>query len=353
MLQRAQVGLFDIVVLKGADGGELLNWLNGNGFHVPEEALDVISSYASNGWVFAAARLAGPGDSRRVSRPHPLAFTFATKRAIYPLRLTGIENGSCEIELFVFGEQRAAARHFRTEFCGVPQEIAKKDSPDHKFAPFSLARPGEFRIATDELKKFALPALVVTKLSGKLRPAEMRNDAEIAWVDYSPRVPTRYSREAALTRSLNWGIGILVAGTLLFYAMGGTGRIEMRKRVAAVSIVALIAAVAHYAFAEIVPIRVEKMKGFARTSFRNLELALWIYEEDNPGKGPITFEQLEKDFANRGPMVNAFTREPIREEATPGNITLHSTKTNTVVRWYDINGVDYEMATFGSEPGGD
>ena len=346
VLQRAQVGLFDTVVLKGADGGELLNWLNGNGFHVPAEALDVISTYASNHWFFAAARLNAPVDRKAVSRPHPLAFTFATERAIYPLRLTGIENGSCEIELFVFGETRASARHFQTEFCGVPLEIAKEDLPDTRLTAFSPPRPGEFRIATDELKKFALPAAVVTKLSGKLSPADMRKDAEIAWVEYSPRVPTRYSREAALTRSLNWGVGIFVAGSLLFYAMGASGRIEMRKRVTAVSIVALIAAVAHYAFAEIVPVRTVKTKGWPISFFKILDLALWIYEQDNPEKGPITFGRLEKDFAYSR-VVNAFTREPIREEATPGNITLHPTTTNTVVRWYDINGVGHDLITIG------
>ena len=165
-------------------------------------------------------------------------------------------------------------------------------------------------------------------------------------MEYSPRVPTRYSREAALTRSLNWGIGFFVAGSLLFYWMMGNGRSEMRKRVAEVSIVALIAAVGHYAIAEIAPIRVEKMKGSAHTRFKNLDLALWIYEQDNPEKGPITFGRLEKDFAYSR-VVNAFTREPIREEATPGNITLHPTTTNTVVRWYDINGVGHDLITIG------
>ena len=125
VIGRETVGVYDTVILKSGEGGggrEVVRWLNDHGFHTPTNALPVIASYATQGWVFAAARLKRSDTNVVEIRPHPLGFTFKTERPVYPLRLTGIENEDCLIELFVFGNERAEADRFKVEFCGHPTE---------------------------------------------------------------------------------------------------------------------------------------------------------------------------------------------------------------------------------------
>jgi hypothetical protein len=76
----------------------------------------IIADYAKQGWVFAAAKLSRPDATDKTS-PHPLAFMFKADRAVYPLRLTGVENHRCLVELYVFGESRAELPGFTVEQC--------------------------------------------------------------------------------------------------------------------------------------------------------------------------------------------------------------------------------------------
>jgi hypothetical protein len=92
VLDRKSVGVYDTVTLSGRDGRALLEWLNAHGFYTPTSALPVISGYATQGWVFAAATINRDAVTKANSRPHPLSFIFSTDKAVYPLRLTGVEN---------------------------------------------------------------------------------------------------------------------------------------------------------------------------------------------------------------------------------------------------------------------
>ena len=110
VLTRQVVGIYDTTTLTSADGRALLHWLNRHGFHTPATALPVISDYSKQGWMFVAATINRDAPGIDSSRPHPLAFTFLSEKPVYPLRLTGVENTHCSIELFSAVQQYALER---------------------------------------------------------------------------------------------------------------------------------------------------------------------------------------------------------------------------------------------------
>jgi len=178
---RQIVGIYDTATLTGTNGTALVEWLNGNGYKTPTSALPVISSYAAQGWVFVAATIHREASAGNESRPHPLCFTFATAKPVYPLRLTGIENTTCSIELFVFGPDMAKVTGFNVEYCGTPRPTAgpldrRSSLPRELFGP---CEPGDYGIGNPEVCGLVFPATVTTKLVGKLTAQDMQLDARL------------------------------------------------------------------------------------------------------------------------------------------------------------------------------
>ncbi len=87
---------------------------------VPTNAEPVIASYVKDGWVFVATKVRRDKPDNETSTPHPLSFTFKTDKPVYPMRLTGLDNGPLSVELYVFGPSRAKAAHFKVESCVKP-----------------------------------------------------------------------------------------------------------------------------------------------------------------------------------------------------------------------------------------
>ena len=114
-VQRA--GVFDATTIRSDHPNALLEWLEKNGYQTPKSAEPAIRHYLEQGWVFVASKVrCALADSKHTAL-HPLVFTFAARTPVYPTRLTAINNGACAIDLYVFGKQRATARHFGTVRC--------------------------------------------------------------------------------------------------------------------------------------------------------------------------------------------------------------------------------------------
>lgn len=219
VLNKATLGIYDTVTLSGRDGGALLDWLNVNGYQTPSNALPVIASYASDGWVFVATRLNRPQATHRRGDLPPVAFTFKTERAVYPMRLTGVDNGPLAVELYVFGEGRAEATGFEVEYCGQPFQYrapvaeSRVESPEYDW--FRGPKPGEYRFGMDEICWFAFPAAVTTKLTATLQTRDMKKDVWIRWKSFRETHPTLYSEEAAVNAALRLGVCVGVIGLLV------------------------------------------------------------------------------------------------------------------------------------------
>ena len=140
----------------------------------------VIESYVKDGWVFVAAKVVRNQSERQTSTPHPLSFTFRTDKAVYPMRLTGVDNGPLQVELYVFADRRAAASHFKATRCTQPNYPTLAGWPgywgDDKLI---VAHPG--------LTEWVGGSPVATKLKATLLPEQMRQDVWLEWRDFAEK----------------------------------------------------------------------------------------------------------------------------------------------------------------------
>ena len=189
ILDRKLVGIFETTTISSRDPKTLENWLHENGFFLATNAGPVIASYVKDGWVFVAAKVRRDRSDSETSTPHPLSFTYKTDKPVYPVRLTGLNSPSLSVDLYVFGDGRATAPHFKVESCTRP----------------NLVHP--------LLRQWVGDSSVATKLTATLSPAEMRQDV---WLDQSSffleHKNRLFSRHGALTIALNWGAGLFAAG---------------------------------------------------------------------------------------------------------------------------------------------
>jgi hypothetical protein len=365
ILARQTVGVFDTVTLSSPDGAALTRWLNENGFAVPAAAAPVIADYATQGWVFAAAKLSRPDASGKTS-PHPLAFKFKTDRAVYPLRLTGVENDRCLVELYVFGASRAELPGFKVEQClatEFPKELPKGTSPndDRDRLPFREPSPGQLRIRHTALRSLVAGSTVGTKLTGTLDAAAMSRDAYFTWVPFERRLESFYSQEAAGIRAMNLGAAVLMltfpcVGFWLWRTNGGWTLRLLARVLGGAAVVGMV-----YFFA-LPKVEVRVSRGIYASLFgrqmnwRQLDggiqqLELELRSKENRSALPQAWNvqtllvALEPYFRSEDPLQNVFTGEPLREEATPGNLLFRPTARGTEVLWHDVDCVEHILAT--------
>jgi hypothetical protein len=213
-VQRA--GVFDATTIRGTNPRAVLEWLENNGFAAPKSIEPVVRDYVQRGWVFVASNVRREGTAGAVTSLHPLAFTFATAALVYPLKLTGVDNGDCTVDLYVFGQKRAAASHFHAVRC----DRVANNLPD------GLRKPWKswLQIKDAEVLNCISNATVGTKLSAELTPRQMNSDAEITWRWFATKASVVYSRTGAALVALNIGVPLAVFGWLLVGAgRGGWG----------------------------------------------------------------------------------------------------------------------------------
>ena len=142
VISRKGVGAFDTTVVASADAGALRRWLTENGYHVPDAADAIVAEYVRDGWVFVASKLTRDADDAEVRRVHPLAFTFPTREAVYPMRLTGALEESLALELYVLGDSRAEVDGLEVDCCTGSLEDDLDPDTRSDDAPRELRRRG-------------------------------------------------------------------------------------------------------------------------------------------------------------------------------------------------------------------
>ncbi|MDM8549864.1 DUF2330 domain-containing protein [Desulfobacterales bacterium HSG2] len=110
VLERRIAGVYDIAVLSSADAGALGGWLNRNGFAFPASRTDVLEHYTRKGWVYAAMRIDRKSLGKdeiselRTGELQPVRFSFPADEAVYPLRISSVNAGETEIQLYVLAD---------------------------------------------------------------------------------------------------------------------------------------------------------------------------------------------------------------------------------------------------------
>ena len=209
-VQRA--GVFDATTIRGEHPRAVLEWLVKNGYETPKSAEPAIRHYVEEGWVFVASKVrCGDADSKHTAL-HPLVFTFAARAPVYPTRLTAINNGACAIDLYVFGQHRATARHFGALRCDY---VASSLRPAPKSSRSALG------ISDPEVLAMIGDSPVGTKLSARLSPGQMASDVNLHSTWFWSKGAAVYSYSGALMIALNVALPLAALSWLLIGASRG------------------------------------------------------------------------------------------------------------------------------------
>jgi hypothetical protein len=338
VLDRQLAGVFETTTLTARDPSALRDWLNTNGYALPKEVEPVIADYLRDGWMFVASKVRRDSTSNETGSLHPLSFTFAAKEPVYPLRLTGVGNGNLEVDLFVFGPERAKVAGFKVRDGLRPQILDATTE--------SLQLGGRFQslpLAHPALQEAAGNAAFVTRLQGTLTPEQMRQDAVIQWDGFGEVRDVRYSRQGALLTVLNWtgsALCLFFVGVAAVARWRGVEPTRYAKGMVAVVAVAAVTTGIGYAQLEVVPVTLER-RLVRWHDFRNQQLAVRLALMDELStNAPITMDAVREALRRGLPfaLTNGFSRPPkltIREEDSPFNYSLREGPNGVEVLFYD------------------
>ena len=325
ILDRNIVGIFETTTIASPDAKALQTWLLENGYSVPTNAEPVIASYVKDGWVFVATKVRRDRPDGETSTPHPLSFTFKTDKPVYPMRLTGVDNGPLMVDLYVFSDARASAPHFKVESCTQP------------------------KIAHPLLHQWTDGSPVATKLTATLSPSDMRNDV---WLKQAPFVFEQrnrlFSRQGALTTALNWGAGLFAAGLVMVCLLAFASeahKTRLLRRIGIVVVTSIILAGVFYL--SLSKIEVKLTRGYFPSEMKMEPLALLLAFGDSDwhttAEVRAGFQEMISNPTNAAlygvkNWDNYFVGGQLREEDSPGNYLLRETNNQLQFITFNFDG---------------
>jgi len=114
VLERKEVGPYDVAVLKADSEGGLFQWLKSNGFPLSQNARAALDHYVRRNFVFVATRIrparaedATTAERLRTGTIAPIHLTYKAGQLSYPLRVTAGNPGPSRMLLYVAGSQPA------------------------------------------------------------------------------------------------------------------------------------------------------------------------------------------------------------------------------------------------------
>lgn len=242
--QRTIVGDYEIAVLSADDPSSLTAWLDDNGFKTSAQTDEVIQHYTDEGWFLTAARLTPKATLDGKASTHPIAFRFPVKEPIYPLRLTATGSDALDVDLYIFGPERASIDGFDVAFCNrlaYPPAATRDDWLDSSDS-------AETAIRHPELISRVHAAAFVTKLSANLSPSDMSQDAAIRWDGEKTYTPVRWTDAGVRNIAVNVGwscLAFVVMSLPFVFPKGAWYKLNKGKA----SRLALIGAIASVVFA--------------------------------------------------------------------------------------------------------
>jgi len=311
ILDRKIVGTYKTTTIASRDPKALQAWLSENGYAAPTNTIPVIADYVKDGWIFVVTKVRRDRPDSETSTPHPLSFTFKTDKPVYPMRLTGADNGPLSVELYVFGSSRVRAAHFKAASCSQP----------------SIVHP--------LLHQWTAGLPVATKLTAALSPAAMRNDVWLNWTPFEEKENRLFSRQGALTVALNWGTGLFAVSFLgaWFLAFASeTQKLKLPRRIGVMTIVCAILVGLIYLALPKIEVKLLKDPSFIYS--RQQQLALQIALDDLAPKTTSEARKELQELLSSPTNAAAYHLQDwdnyliggqIREEDSPGNYLLRET----------------------------
>jgi hypothetical protein len=349
----ATVGSYTISILRPSRSDGLDGWLAENGFAaLPEAAGPIVADYISQGWVFAAIKLTR-GESG-ANAPHPIKLVFASKKAVYPMKLTAIAGGKPGFELFILGDDRAACDMLEEEFC---DRFSKTINDEwDKLEPQSLfvGAGSGCKIGHSVICSLMWDNSVLTKFVGNVDSASMTRDIHFAWRPFKSHQQHYFTQEGA--RDLAVMLFVIVVGVWNVFSMYDYVKRPIRpkrpihsfaKRLAlAIFCAAVVAGVCFALLPKLgnSDIQVSRRSGYAESRFRRDFSGPLLKNPDTLKRtelGIATF--LVQELRNRVVPVtaNLITGGELKVEDSPGNFTIEKQANQVIVRSYDRFGTAF------------
>jgi len=361
VLDRRLVGVYETTTISSRDPAALETWLHENGFHVSSNSAPAIAGYVRDSWVFVTAKIRRDQSDSQTNTAHPLSFTFPTAEPVYPLRLTGVDNGPLRVELYVFAPWRAEARHFRVERCTRPDYLAPPEMKPYggRWLRWTPETPN---IIHPLLRQWVAGAPVATKLTATLTPDQMREDVWLSASAFREKRNRLYSRTGAMTVALNWGSGLFAIGLLVasLLSLGRPDRQAKLARAAGLSALAgLVLAGLIYLALPTTEVRLLRSPSMGAQNVL-FYLATAILD-DRPRTQAEIRQELRRVLATpseayNGVFVskhhggtgweNLLLGGPIREEDSPGNFTLRENGDELEFLGYDSQGAPHVLQSY-------
>jgi len=184
---RRRIGAYDVVLLRPVEEEDVIQWLNCNGFSVPDKAIPILEGYIRDQWWMVATRI-HPDALTDITREklangllNPLDMTFETSACLFPMRLTSIAAGPVEELIYIEGPT-----HYEpVTFADGKWEIEIFGGPI-RFVPDSFRRLDvENAIEVAEGRTKTSLKRYITKLRRVFQPQEMTQDIIFGKMDYA------------------------------------------------------------------------------------------------------------------------------------------------------------------------
>lgn len=200
------LGPFEVVRLGGSSAADVTDWLRTNGYAVPETLGANLTPYLVEKWEIVAVKLAPKEtDGSLGGETPPLKLSFASKRIVYPMRLS----------------KGATTSQAVTVYVAAPYRVDASTVPDASRAP-ELLYAGKV-----EGKHFAAPATFLTAYSSYFeQPGRITSDYEFT----RAATDDAFQRTTYVTNNESfWStLGVVVLGLLVLG--GGAAVIARRTR---------------------------------------------------------------------------------------------------------------------------
>jgi hypothetical protein len=236
--QTGQVGAFDYAVITATRFDDMVNWLNTNGFSVPDPAADVLNYYVQQGWFFVAMKVSVAKQSGDIPSTTVVRLGYAASDVRYPLRMASLSaSKETSFEVYVLStEPLAPASPFVV--AQIQPELLRALSPsthnyDELFAsllaangPRTLVREYQQTVsASGIVARFPATSGYLTRLRTVLTPSAMGEDLVFTYDAAAPTVSPVYHLAYPATQGASFPPELLAVAALWL-----VGRLRRTRR---------------------------------------------------------------------------------------------------------------------------
>jgi hypothetical protein len=141
VVDRVEVGPFDVAQLAGTDATAVTDWLGDNGFTMPADLSGALTPYLAEGWLVVAVRLAPSSGDLEDGLP-PMRVAFETDTPVYPMRLSATAETVQPLRLYVLADHRVDISNPAPDGAEPELTFAGRVEPGSGHPKLSEALPG-------------------------------------------------------------------------------------------------------------------------------------------------------------------------------------------------------------------